>query len=248
MMSNLSSIYNTISRQAESLGKPAAVHTLHGVKSMPLKKETPEHLAICPAAPWTVKYLHFPAFPCLVPPQPSPMLCHPWLGMSCENPHTFASWCYHNPRNPTGGSLESWNAPLTPVLRVPQRGSHTCAARILIPEHKTPSHTGTNNFRPAGRQLESMAAAANYGQAQVFHLEEQVRTRFLFQIHSYCTLEEVLTPPPFLPGVLQNTCNFMRLNFYQASLQWWQGAFILPEMQREVRNHRDTNLMAQMLS
>lgn len=84
------------------------------------------------------------------------------------------------------------------VLRVPQRGSHACAARILIPEHKIPSHRGRNNFRPAGRQLESMAAAANYVQAQVSHLEEQVRTRFLFQIYSYCTTGSADTP--FLPN------------------------------------------------
>lgn len=40
-------------------------------------------------------------------------------------------------------------------------------------------------------------------------------------------LQEVLTPPSFLPGILQNTCNFMRLSFHQVSLQRWQGAFIL---------------------
>lgn len=40
-------------------------------------------------------------------------------------------------------------------------------------------------------------------------------------------LQEVLTPPSFLPGILQNTCNFMRLSFHQVSLQGWQGAFIL---------------------
>lgn len=83
------------------------------------------------------------------------------------------------------------------VLRVPQRGSHMCAARILIPEHKIPSHTGRNNFGPASRQLESMATAANCVQAPVFHLEEQVRTRFLVQIHSYCTTGSADTS--FLP-------------------------------------------------
>lgn len=40
-------------------------------------------------------------------------------------------------------------------------------------------------------------------------------------------LQEVLTSPSFLPGVLQNTCNFMRLSVYQVSLQWWQDTFIL---------------------
>lgn len=102
------------------------------------------------------------------------------------------------------------------VLRMPQRGSHTCAAKILIPEQKIPSHTGRNNFRPAGRQPESMAATANYVQAQVFHLEEQVRTRFLFQTNSYCTTGSADTS--FLPSVLQNSCNFTRLSFHQVSL------------------------------
>lgn len=144
MMSNLSSIYNTIGRQAESLGKPAAVHTLHNTKSMPLRKETPGKLVVCPAAPWTVKYLHFRAFPCLVPAAWEKKRC-PWggsfknmptiwytlpprLGISCANPLTFASRWYHNLRNPTCGSSESWNAPLTSSLEgATERQSHVCS-------------------------------------------------------------------------------------------------------------------------
>jgi len=48
MMSHLSSIDNTVSRQAESLGKSAAVHTPHDIKFMPLRKETRGNAVICP--------------------------------------------------------------------------------------------------------------------------------------------------------------------------------------------------------
>lgn len=239
MMSNLSSIYNTIGRQAESLGKPAAVHTLHNTKSMPLRKETPGKFAQLPHELWnTCTSVLFLVW-CLLPEkrrgapegavsktcQPSDTLFHPDLESAVQIPsplHLDGTTPWETP-HAAAQKAEMPHLPL--VLRVPQRGSHMYAARILIREHKIPSHTGRNNFRPAGRQLESTAAAANYVQAQVFHLEEQVRSRFLFQIHSYCR-KEVLKPPSFLTGVLQNTCNFM--SFYQVSLQRWQGAFILP--------------------
>lgn len=59
------------------------------------------------------------------------------------------------PKSEKPPHVAAWEAemPYAPlVLRVAKRGSHTRAARTPIPEHKTPSNIGRNNFRPAGRQ------------------------------------------------------------------------------------------------
>lgn len=142
MMSNLSSIYNTISRQAESLGKPAAVYTLHDIKSVPLKKQTPGNLSHLPSCPINCEIFALPCFflsgaCCLskevphegaVPKtcQPSSTVFSPWLGISRANPDTFASQCYHNKRNPPVWKLRKLKCPTYLWSGGCQRESVTC--------------------------------------------------------------------------------------------------------------------------
>lgn len=142
---------------------------------MLLRKETPGNLVICPAAPWTVKYLHSRG-------QVTSILLLvwcllPWAKNSCaprEKLQRHASYQLHSSTPdlesavwiPTPLHLDATKARETPctaaweaempysplVLRAAQRGSCTRAARIPNPEHKTHSNIGRNNFRPAGGQ------------------------------------------------------------------------------------------------
>lgn len=151
MMSNLSSIYNTFSRQVQSLGKSAAVHTLHSIKSMPLRKETPGNLVTCPATPQMVKYLHSGGQVtsilllvwCLLPWAEK---SYPWEGRSykdmpaisyafppltwnhlCESSH-LCILMLPNPEKPHVRQLRKLNAPLTSGLEGSmERQSHMCS-------------------------------------------------------------------------------------------------------------------------
>lgn len=196
MMSNLSSIYNTVSRQAESLGKSAAVHTLHSIKSTPLRKNTPGNLLICPAALRTVKYLHSRGqaasilllVQCLLPSERG-ATCSPSPAREKLQRHDSYQLCFSTPdlesavRIPTPLHLDATKLRETPcaadmpysplVLSVAQRGSHTCAARIPIPEHKTSSSRGRNNFRPADGQSSLKQSAANHVQARTWNSRQE---------------------------------------------------------------------------
>lgn len=180
-----------------------------------------------------------PTIPYALPPLTQNELCKPphlcilvlpWP----EKPHTWKLWKLKCPTY-----LWSWGCHREVVTRVqPEYLSQS----IKLP----PTQEQTTSDLQAG-SLNPWLPLPTMGRHKCFTWKS--RWELDFSSRSAATvLEEVLTPPSFLPGVLQNTCNFMRLRFYQASLQWWQGAFILPEMQREVRNHRDTNLMANLMA
>lgn len=237
MMSNLSSIYNTIDRQAESLGKPAAVHTLHNTKSMPLRKETPGNSVVRPAAQWTVKYLHFCAFPCLVPAAWARKRC-PWGSSSkdmpttrytlpsltwnhlCESPHLCISMLTQ-PEKPHTWQLRKLKCP----AYLWSWGCYREAVTRVQPEYLSQSIT----FPPTQEETTSDLQAGSLNRWLLLPtmcrhkcFTWKSRWELAFSSRSTATVpQEVLTPPSFLTGVLRNTCNFMRLSFYQVSLQWW---------------------------
>lgn len=236
MISNLSSIHNTVSRQAGSLGKSAAVHTLHNIKPMPLSKETPGNLVICSAAPWMVKHLPSRA---QVTSTLSLVWCLlPWAKKSCPLTEKLQRCCSCQlcsstsdlesaVQIPTALHLDATRSRETPytvfweaemphsplVLWEAQEGSHThMRPERLTLSIKLPStQEETTSDLQRGQAARISACSHQLRSGRSDHLEAQVRTTLPSHTHSYgswvSTAAHFLTARETGLFIFKNICN-----------------------------------------